>query len=92
LRGHGKWEETLKVLHDNDVRALNERALTEHEKQERELRTVTGRRTADDTCEGVVVEGAIGKGRRKLSWIWMSVSGDENSLAMHEGIYILFVI
>ncbi|KAJ7021698.1 hypothetical protein C8F04DRAFT_915242, partial [Mycena alexandri] len=32
LRGHGDWEERLKVLGDDDVRALNERALTAEEK------------------------------------------------------------
>jgi hypothetical protein len=88
LQGCGKWEETLKELRDDDVRALNERALTEREKQEREQRTATGRQMADDVREGVVVEGALGEGRRKLSWIWMTVSGDENSPAMHEGNHI----
>ncbi|KAJ7756678.1 hypothetical protein B0H16DRAFT_1314937 [Mycena metata] len=36
LKGHGEWEKTLKVLTEDDVRALNERALTEEEKSERE--------------------------------------------------------
>lgn len=85
LDRHGAWEQTLKELKDDDVRALNERTLTEYEKQQREQRTATGRRTADDTREGVVVEGALGEGRRQLSWIWFSVSNDENSPDMHEG-------
>ncbi|KAF8194490.1 hypothetical protein K438DRAFT_1761399 [Mycena galopus ATCC 62051] len=32
LRGHGDWEKQLRVLADDDVRALNERALTAEEK------------------------------------------------------------
>jgi hypothetical protein len=32
LRGHGDWQEALRVLKDEDVRALNECALTEEEK------------------------------------------------------------
>lgn len=85
LNGHGEWEQKLKELQDDDVRALNERTLTEHEKQQRQQRTMAGLRTADDTREGVVVEGALGEGHRKLSWIWLTVSNDENSADMHEG-------
>ncbi|KAJ7231598.1 hypothetical protein B0H12DRAFT_1239914 [Mycena haematopus] len=36
LRGHGAWEERLRVLGDDDVRALNERALTVEEKAQNE--------------------------------------------------------
>jgi hypothetical protein len=79
------WELTLRELKDDDVRALNERTLSEHEKQQREQRTAAGNRMVDDTREGVVVEGALGEGRRQLSWIWFSVSNDENSPDMHEG-------
>ncbi|KAJ7791009.1 hypothetical protein B0H13DRAFT_1451399, partial [Mycena leptocephala] len=32
LQGHRDWEKALKVLNDDDVQALNERALTEEEK------------------------------------------------------------
>lgn len=85
LNGHGSWEQTLKELKDDDVRALNERALTEHEKQKREQRIAAGHRTADDARESVVVQGALGEGRRQLSWIWFTVSNDENSPGMHEG-------
>jgi hypothetical protein len=81
----GEWEKTLKELHDEDVRALNERVLTQHEKQEREQRAAADRRTADDAREGVVVNGALGEGRRTLSWIWLTVGNDEDSPAMHEG-------
>jgi hypothetical protein len=43
----------------------------------------------DDALEGVAVTGALGEGRRTLSWIWFTVSNDENSLDMHEGASIL---
>jgi hypothetical protein len=85
LNGPGQWEETLRELKDDDVRALNERSLSEHEKQAREQRTAAGNRAVDDTREGVVVEGALGEGRRQLSWIWFKVSNDEDSSDMHEG-------
>jgi hypothetical protein len=85
LEGHGHWEETLKELRDEDVRALNERTLTEHEKEEREYRIATGKGTADDLREGVVVTGALGEGKRSLSWIWITVSGADDSPEMHEG-------
>jgi hypothetical protein len=39
----------------------------------------------DDTLEGVAMAGALGEGRRTLSWIWFTVSDDENSPDMHEG-------
>lgn len=85
LQGHGQWEETLKELHDEDVRALNERTLTQHEKDEREHRIATGHGTADDSREGVVVTGALGEGKRTLSWIWLTVNGADSSPEMHEG-------
>ena len=85
MKGHGDWELTLKVLKDEDVRALNERALTEHEKDDRVWRMAMGTLLDDDTLEGVAMVGALGEGRRTLSWIWFTVSDDENSPDMHEG-------
>lgn len=85
LQGAGTWELTLQLLRDEDVRALNERELTDREKEERDFRICHGHYSADDSREGVVVQGALGEGRRKLSWIWMTVSGEENSAEMHEG-------
>lgn len=91
LQGSGPWELILQVLRDEDVRALNERELTDREKEEREFRIRHGHRSVDDSRGGVVVEGALGEGRRKLSWIWMTVSGDESSTEMHEGEYCLLI-
>ncbi|KAJ7773599.1 hypothetical protein DFH07DRAFT_952645 [Mycena maculata] len=55
LRGHGVWEERLKVLGDDDVRALNERALTAEEKAQNEHWAEIG---------GAFVEGGGGVGAR----------------------------
>ena len=85
LRGPGEWERTLQVLLDGDVRALNERELTQREKEQREFRTANGMRTADDSREGIAVVGALGEGRRTLSWIWLTVSIDDDSPEMHDG-------
>jgi hypothetical protein len=85
IHGPGEWECTLQVLHDGDVRALNERELTLQEKEQRDFRTAHGNRMADDLREGVAVEGTLGEGQRTLSWIWLTVSTDENSADMHDG-------
>lgn len=94
LNGPGEWEQVLQVLLDGDVWALNERELTQSEKDQREFRTVNGTQMADDMREGIVVEGARGEGRRMLSWIWLMVNTDKNSTEMYNGMsdqYILYV-
>jgi hypothetical protein len=77
LRGHGPWEKELRVLEENDVRALNERALTAEEAEQR---------NALHDYESIVVEEggvaalgavALGEGRRTLSWIWYTAKSDE---------------
>jgi hypothetical protein len=78
LRGHGSWEQELKVLEDSDVRALNERALTAEEAEQR--RAV---HDYEDIAEegGVAAFGvvALGEGHRTLSWIWYTAKSDEPS-------------
>ncbi|KAJ7048755.1 hypothetical protein C8F01DRAFT_1276102 [Mycena amicta] len=69
LKGDGPWEKELAVLEDSDVRALNERALTAEEAEQRQ---------AVHDYEEIAEEGgvaafgvvALGEGRRTLSWIW----------------------
>ncbi|KAK6974082.1 CxC2 domain-containing protein [Favolaschia claudopus] len=76
LRGHGSWEERLRVLADDDVRALNERALTNEEKAQNEHWAELG---------GAIVEGGVaraagvaaGEGSHTLSWIWYRVGSGE---------------
>ncbi|KAJ7113911.1 hypothetical protein C8R44DRAFT_740790 [Mycena epipterygia] len=68
LRGSGPWEQRLRVLEEGDIRALNERALTEEEEARKEMLVELG----------AVIEGGVsGVGsvaanetHRKLSWIW----------------------
>ncbi|KAF7980030.1 hypothetical protein HWV62_40156 [Athelia sp. TMB] len=80
LRGPGPWEKRLRELKDEDVRALNERTLTEHEKLQREHRIKTGGQFDEDAYDGVIVEGTSGESRRTLSWIWMSTQGDDKEM------------
>jgi hypothetical protein len=82
LKEHGPWEKELQVLQDDDVRALNERALTAEEAAQRQ--------TVHD-FEDVVVEEeggiaalgavALGESRRTLSWIWYTARLDDPSEA-----------
>jgi hypothetical protein len=85
LKGHGTWETELQVLEDKDVRALNERALTEEEAEQRQ--TV---HDYEDVAEegGVASFGvvALGEGRRTLSWIWYQARpGDPTEAELVEG-------
>ncbi|KAJ6475387.1 hypothetical protein C8R45DRAFT_1102680 [Mycena sanguinolenta] len=69
LRGNESWEKELRVLEDDDVWALNERALTAEEAAQRKVI-----HDYEDVAEdgGVAAFGAValGEGRRTLSWIW----------------------
>ncbi|KAF7973147.1 hypothetical protein HWV62_15919 [Athelia sp. TMB] len=88
LRGPGAWETKLRELKDDDVRAMNERALTDHEKAQREHRIKTGKQFDEDACDGVPLEGTSGESRKKLSWIWMTAGGDNNSPEMIEALRV----
>ncbi|KAJ6513670.1 hypothetical protein C8R47DRAFT_1064378 [Mycena vitilis] len=81
LQPHGAWEGRLRVLHDDDVRALNERALTAEEKAQNAHWAEIG---------GAVIEGGVarasgvarGEGSHTLSWIWYTVgvvAGEEDT-------------
>ncbi|KAF8210714.1 hypothetical protein K438DRAFT_97234, partial [Mycena galopus ATCC 62051] len=76
LKGDGPWEKELQVLEDNDVRALNERALTAEETEQRKAI-----HDYEDVAEegGVAAFGvvALGEGRRTLSWIWYSARPED---------------
>ncbi|KAJ7780811.1 hypothetical protein DFH07DRAFT_865230 [Mycena maculata] len=76
LKGHGSWEKELQVLNDGDVRALNERALTEEEAAQRQ-----SIHDYEDVAEegGVASFGmvALGESRRTLLWIWYSTKAGE---------------
>jgi hypothetical protein len=76
LRGHGLWEDTLRVLETSDVRALNEREMTAQEKVDiRRVQERAGVTGVDDVAnmERVVTTvAAVGEGLRRPSWIWFS--------------------
>ncbi|KAL1741225.1 hypothetical protein HDZ31DRAFT_84959 [Schizophyllum fasciatum] len=77
LRGPGDWEKQLRVLNDDDVRALNERALTAEEKAQRDASRALARDIDWTANDGVVLAGVVnaGEGSRWLSWIWYTESG-----------------
>ncbi|KAJ7761159.1 hypothetical protein DFH07DRAFT_957231 [Mycena maculata] len=87
LRGHGAWEEHLKVLTDDNVRALNERALTVEEKAQNVRWAELG---------GAIIEGGVdraaalarGEGTHTLSWIWYTpgVSADANDSRLNDAL------
>ncbi|KAJ7475078.1 hypothetical protein B0H11DRAFT_2158575 [Mycena galericulata] len=96
LVGSGTWEATLRVLNDEDVRALNERAMTQQERSEEE-RLREGGLLNELEHGGVVAAGVVvtGEGHRTLSWIWYQggseMMGDtEHAKAAREGESFLF--
>jgi hypothetical protein len=86
LHKHGAWEERLSILHNDDVRALNERALMDEEKAQNRHWAELG---------GAIIEGgvaratalAVGEGSHTLSWIWYTAGNpaDENDSKLQEG-------
>ncbi|KZP12467.1 hypothetical protein FIBSPDRAFT_961413 [Athelia psychrophila] len=73
LRGSGNWEIKLQVLNNQDVRALNERELTQQEKNEANaVHVKNGVVTPLDLeteCRAAAAV-SVGEGHRAPSWIW----------------------
>lgn len=68
-----EWQNKLAPLQQSDVRALNERELTQQEKDEMlAIRLKNGVVSAKDVEDERTQQAAIsvGEGRRKPSWIW----------------------
>jgi hypothetical protein len=84
LKGHGDWEKRLRVLSEDDVRALNERSLTDEEKGERERLRAAGEVPEEGGIAGLgdVVSGET---HRTLSWIWYAPSDLKDDAKLHEG-------
>ncbi|KAJ7164850.1 hypothetical protein C8R43DRAFT_1122730 [Mycena crocata] len=86
----GTWMESLKVLRDEDVRALNERTLVKEAQ--------AGLDHLDDLAEAVatpagvtVAEGlAAGETHHEVSWIWFTTQGkeDESDPKLHEALRV----
>ncbi|KAF8129675.1 hypothetical protein K438DRAFT_2136108 [Mycena galopus ATCC 62051] len=81
LRGHGVWEERLKVLRDEDMRGLNERALAEEEvARENQVDELT--RALAKPAGRVVAEGiAAGEGSHSLL-------GEDTDPKLHEALRV----
>ncbi|THU98713.1 hypothetical protein K435DRAFT_562307, partial [Dendrothele bispora CBS 962.96] len=93
LRGHGKWEDVLRPLMDEDVRGINERALTKEEQREREEKVKRLAVDEDaDIDEFLVEEGIVsrvrGEGKRHLSWIWYQPDVSEDDLEFRDAICV----
>ncbi|KAJ7834177.1 hypothetical protein B0H13DRAFT_2370006 [Mycena leptocephala] len=85
LRGHGEWEKIYRVLLDEDVRALNDRALREEEEARDEHLGALG------VADGLAATGAVamGEGHRTLSWIWYTAStAEEGDAKLHEALRV----
>lgn len=102
LTGRGDWERVLQPLKDDDIRGMNERALTQQERDERAriVRLGVPLNSEHDEGEvvgvgGVHVSGALetGEGRRAItiSWIWLSSASadDASDPKMRDGKYTL---
>ncbi|KAK7676418.1 hypothetical protein QCA50_020636 [Cerrena zonata] len=96
LKGHGSWEEQFKDLKDEDVRGINERALSEQERQERKAAREAAGLDDDELSAEPMPDGCHPgeRNRQPISWIWYTFSTgrndeDENSPRVHEGIYSL---
>lgn len=77
-----EWQKKLALLQQSDVRALNERELTQREKDEMvSLRVKNGVVSAQDIEDERRQQAAVsvGEGRRKPSWIWYTG-------VLHEGL------
>ncbi|KAJ7184060.1 hypothetical protein C8R46DRAFT_1026074 [Mycena filopes] len=87
LKGHGDWEKKLKVLTEEDVRALNERALTaEEEGQQAQLRAAG--QVVEEGGIGALGDVVTGETHRTLSWIWYGASELEGDDKLHEALRV----
>ncbi|KAJ7715053.1 hypothetical protein B0H16DRAFT_1340272, partial [Mycena metata] len=91
LRGHGVWEEKLRVLKDEDVRALNERALEAEAEARVEQLDALGEALARPAGVTVAQGIAAGEGSHTLSWIWYVVGvrkEDDDDPKLHEALRV----
>ncbi|KAF8162287.1 hypothetical protein K438DRAFT_1775989 [Mycena galopus ATCC 62051] len=87
LRGNGEWERVLQVLQDDDIRALNERTVTNEERAQREA--VHDLRDVEEGGVGEYGVVALGEGRRTLSWIWYTAKvGEPSELELVEALRV----
>ncbi|KAK0421579.1 hypothetical protein EV421DRAFT_1747354, partial [Armillaria borealis] len=84
LRGHGPWEDELRLLRDEDIRGLNERLQTEDELHEQQRLRDLG--VMDAIGESLTNWNPVQRGdsRRVLSWIWYNSGTKDNTPATME--------
>ncbi|KAJ7026917.1 hypothetical protein C8F04DRAFT_965833 [Mycena alexandri] len=87
LKGHGEWEDKLRVLADEDILALNERALTDEEKEERARLEAAGH-VVEEGGISAVGDVVTGETHRSLSWIWYGVSAKNGDEKLHEALRV----
>jgi hypothetical protein len=99
LRGNGLWEESLRVLKQSDVRALNERELTVQEKEDvrrvRERIGVVVDKDDANTERAAAAVAAVGEGQRRPSWIWFTGNvheGVDDPLTCRGEYIVLFIL
>ncbi|KAK7676010.1 hypothetical protein QCA50_021045 [Cerrena zonata] len=95
LKGHGSWEDKFKDLKDEDVRGINERALSEQERRERKAAREAAGLEDEEVAAEPMPEGCHPgeRYRQPISWIWYTFStgrNDEtdNSPEVHEALRI----
>lgn len=86
IRGPGGWEKIYQVLLPTDICGINERLVRQEEEAEykraREMLGLTDDAEIDEDQPAVtspIDVRAIGEGKRRLSWIWYSVSAEEKN-------------
>jgi hypothetical protein len=91
LWGHGVWEEKLKVLKDEDVRVLNERAVMAEDDVREEQLDELARAIATPAGISAAAIVAAGEGSHTLSWIWYTVgaTSENDNPKLHEGTWII---
>ncbi|KAI0056201.1 hypothetical protein BV25DRAFT_1921198 [Artomyces pyxidatus] len=96
LVGPGDWENRLRVLADEDVRGLGERAVRDIEIEEhrrlQDWNREDRRRPTNWDSEDRLAAGGVhpGKSRRPLSWLWFSVglSADNTDPGLHDALRV----
>lgn len=100
LHGPGSWEESLRELKDEDVRGINERAMSAQEVLERKAAREAAGLEDDELTAEPMNEGCQPgeRNRPPISWIWYTFSTgrkegeDEEGPEMHEGLFSPFVV
>ena len=93
LHGRGPWQEKFKELRDEDVRGINERALSVQERQERRAAREAAGLEDDEIAAEPMADGCYPgeRDRQPISWLWYTFSTgrrgdeDENSPEVHAG-------